>query len=289
MLLSEFITTLVLIAYLLLFLRWFRERRGGSLLAFASGGALGLQLLLRTQSAFIAPGVLLLALLVFWPDWKKWIVQSVLFAVGLVLAISPWLMRNYVLTGQASLDDPIQIKAVASMYSGGTPTSNFPLFEGQTPEEISHFVVDIILEQPGYVAGFVTNQFLANTIDTLLVLPIFARYDGLSAPIYLYWYEWDASLACEYPASYPVSGSHRPWYCRGMETPALGGIASAGPFCFLYPFHQPGALLRLALHISRGLGWLFLLCAGRGGLVPNACCPLGRRRGASFSESGCSN
>ncbi len=52
-------------------------------------------------------------------------------------------------------------------------------------------MVDTILNKPGYVAGFVANQFFANVIDTLLVLPIFARYDGLSAPIYLYWYEWD--------------------------------------------------------------------------------------------------
>jgi hypothetical protein len=185
----------VLIAYLLLLLRWFHGRRGGSLLAFASGGALGLQLLLRTQTGFLAAGVILLALFVFWPDWKKWIAQSILFAMGLLLAISPWLLRNYVLTGQASLDDPTQIKAVASMYSGGTPTSNYPLFEGQTPEKISQYVVSVILEKPGYVAGFVVNQFLANSIDTLLVLPIFARYDGLSAPIYPYWGEWDMYLS----------------------------------------------------------------------------------------------
>ena len=191
MLLSEFITTLVLIVYLLLVLRWFREKRGGPLLAFASGGALGLQLLLRTQSAFLAPGVILLALFVFWPDWKRWFAHSAVFAAGLLLAVSPWLARNYAVTGQASLDDPTQIKAVASMYSGGSPTSNFPQFEGQSPGEISRFVVDTILQRPGYVAGFVANQFLANGIDTLLVLPIFARYDGLTAPIYLYWYEWD--------------------------------------------------------------------------------------------------
>lgn len=195
MLMSEFITTLVLIAYLLLVLRWLREKRGDSLLAFASGGALGLQLLLRTQVAFLAPGVLLLAFLVFWPNWKQWFAQSVIFAAGLVLAVSPWLARNYIVTGYAALDDPIQIKAVASMYSGGTPTSNFPQFEGQTPDEISQYVVGIIREKPGYVAGFVANQFLANAIDTLLVLPIFARYDGLSAPVYLYWYEWDGHLS----------------------------------------------------------------------------------------------
>jgi hypothetical protein len=195
MLLSEFITTLVMIAYLLLILRWFREKRSGALLAFISGGALGLQLLLRTQTAFLAPGILILAFFVLWPDWKKWIVQSVVFAAGMVLAVSPWLIRNYTITGYASLDDPIQIKAVASMYSGGTPTSNFPQFEGQTPEQISAFVMDTILHRPGYVAGFVTNQFFANTIDGFLVLPMFARYDGLTAPIFPYWYEWTTHLS----------------------------------------------------------------------------------------------
>ncbi|RJP55311.1 MAG: hypothetical protein C4583_00740 [Anaerolineaceae bacterium] len=195
MLLSEFVTTLVMIAYLLLILRWFREKRNGLLLAFVSGGVLGLQLLLRTQSAFLAPGILFIAFFVLWPNWKRWLGQSAIFAFGLILAISPWVARNYITTGHASLDDPIQIKAVASMYSGGTPTSNFPLFEGQTPDEIGNFVVGIILEKPGYVAGFVANQFFTNTIDTLLVLPIFARYDGLSAPIYLYWYEWDGRLS----------------------------------------------------------------------------------------------
>jgi len=191
MLLSDFVTTLALTAFLLLVLRWFRERRDGSLLAFVSGGALGLLLLLRTQSAFLAPGVLLLAFPICWPKWKTWFAQSALFAAGLVLAVSPWLARNYFVAGQLSLDDPTQVKNVASMYGGGTPSSNLDQFAGQSPEEASRFVVDTILHRPAYVAGFVTNQFLANSIDTLLVLPIFARYDGLSAPIHPYWYEWD--------------------------------------------------------------------------------------------------
>lgn len=195
MLLSEFITTLVLIVYMLLLVRWFREKRGGWYLAFASGGVLGLQLLLRTQATFLIPGILLLALLTFLPDMKRWLGQSFIFMTGLLIAIAPWLIRNYMVTGQLSLDDPVQIKAVASMYSGGTPTSNYPLFEGQTPEQMSQYVVNVIVQKPGYVAGFVANQFFANSIDTLLVLPIFARYDGLSAPIYPYWGEWSTYLS----------------------------------------------------------------------------------------------
>jgi hypothetical protein len=195
MLLSDIITTLVLVAYLLVVLRWFGQKRGGFFLAFVCGGLLGLLILLRSQSAFIAPGVLLLALPIFWPDWKKWIAQSFLFAAGMILAVTPWLVRNYSVTGQVSLDDPVQILSVASMYSGGTPTSNYSLFDGQTTEQVSRYVMDTIIHKPGYVAGFVSNQFLANTIDTLLVLPIFARYDGLTAPIHLYWYEWDGHIS----------------------------------------------------------------------------------------------
>ena len=194
MLLADFVTTLALVAWLLLILRWLKDKRASSLFAFISGGALGLLLLLRTQSAFLAPGILLLALLILWPDWKRWILNSFIFALGMILAVSPWLARNYAVTGQAALDDPAQILMVASLYSGGTPTSNNALFANQTPDEISAYVVDTILQRPGYVAGFVANQFLANTVDSLLVLPIFARYDGLTAPVHIYWFEWQTYL-----------------------------------------------------------------------------------------------
>jgi hypothetical protein len=195
MLLSDFATALALIAYLLLILRWLRGKRGSLFYAFLSGGTLGLLLLLRTQSVFLAPGVLLLALFVLWPDWKKWFASSLVFGLAMILAVSPWLARNYAVAGKASLDDPAQIIMVASMYSGGTPTSNNALFEGQTPSEISAYVLDTILHRPGYVAGFVANQFFANTLDSLLVLPIFARYDGLAAPIHIYWFEWTEYLS----------------------------------------------------------------------------------------------
>ncbi|MBV6394681.1 MAG: hypothetical protein HFACDABA_00247 [Anaerolineales bacterium] len=194
MLLADFVTTLALAAYLLLILRWLKDKRGSNLFAFIGGGALGILLLLRTQSAFLAPGIILLALLSLWPDWKRWILNSVIFALGMILAVSPWLARNYAVTGQASLDDPAQILMVASLYSGGTPTSNNGLFVGQTPDEISARILDIILQRPAYVAYFIANHFLANTIDALLVLPIFARYDGLTAPLHVYWFEWKTYL-----------------------------------------------------------------------------------------------
>lgn len=195
MLLSDFLTTLVLVAFLLIVLRWYQTKRRSLFMAFAVGALLGLQILLRSQSLFIAPGILLLALPIYWPDWRRWVAQSVLFALGLLIGVAPWLARNYGVIGQVSLDDPAQIVAVASMYSGGTPTSNNELFADMSPSEVSDFVLQTILHKPGYVAGFVSNQFLANEIDTLLVLPIFARYDGLSAPVHLYWYEWDGHPA----------------------------------------------------------------------------------------------
>ena len=190
MLLSEFGSMLALTAFLLVVLKWYEQKGRGNFLAFICGGLLGLQMLLRSQSMFVAPGVVLLVLLILWPDWKKWLAQSVLFAAGAALAVAPWLARNYSVIGQVAFDDPAQILSIASMYSGGTPTSNYSLFAGKSPSEISAYVTDTILHRPGYVAGFVGNQFLANLVDTMLVLPIFARYDGLSAPIYLYWYDW---------------------------------------------------------------------------------------------------
>ncbi len=195
MLLSEFITTLALLAFLLVVIRWLRENPPQPRWALAAGGVLGLQLLLRTQVALLAPGILALTLLIFWPSWKRWALQGMVFTAGLVLAISPWLGRNISQTGQVVLDDPMQIRVVASMYSGGTPTSNLARFEGQSPQQIPRFIVETILQRPGEVAWFVANHFFANLIDVVLVLPIVARYDGLLAPIYPYWYEWHSYVS----------------------------------------------------------------------------------------------
>ena len=45
-----------------------------------------------------------------------------------------------------------------------------------------------------FVAGFVASHTLATLTDSLLALPLAARYDGLNAPLNLYWMDWPAHI-----------------------------------------------------------------------------------------------
>jgi hypothetical protein len=45
------------------------------------------------------------------------------------------------------------------------------------------------------ITGYVLNHFLNTQIGGLLALPLIERFDGLLAPINLYWINWDGSLA----------------------------------------------------------------------------------------------
>jgi len=55
-------------------------------------------------------------------------------------------------------------------------------------------LITFTLENPGFVAGFVTNHFLNTEIGGLLSLPLIEPFNGLRAPVNLYWIEWDGHL-----------------------------------------------------------------------------------------------
>ncbi|MCL4259626.1 MAG: hypothetical protein KJZ52_03260, partial [Anaerolineales bacterium] len=61
-------------------------------------------------------------------------------------------------------------------------------------ESLGRRLLAFTLENPGFVAGFVTNHFLNTEIGGLLTLPLLEPFNGLRAPVNLYWVEWDGAL-----------------------------------------------------------------------------------------------
>jgi len=101
--------------------------------ALIAGGTFGLLLLLRTQSMLVLPPIVLMALLVF--GWKNRSLysQASVFLLGLVITISPWLIHNYLQTGQFAFDAPFQYKVIASQYAyTGNLDINTYNFEGKS-------------------------------------------------------------------------------------------------------------------------------------------------------------
>ena len=189
-LLVDLPTLLLLLAACLFAVRWLQRR--GRLDALLAGGALGLLLLLRTQTMLLLPALLLTALLVYGIKNRSWPAAFGLFLLGLAAALVPWLIHNYLQTGAITLDAPFEYQVIASQYkyAGNLDLGSVDL-QGKG---LLGLLITFALKDPMFVAGFIASHFLATLIDSLLVLPLLASYAGLGAPLNLYWMTWPAGL-----------------------------------------------------------------------------------------------
>jgi 4-amino-4-deoxy-L-arabinose transferase-like glycosyltransferase len=189
-LLVDLPTLLLLILACLFTLRWLEQKSEKS--ALIAGGMFGLLLLLRTQSMLVLPFLILAALLVLGWKTKSFYLLTSFFFLGLFVTIVPWLIHNYLQTGQFAFDAPFQYKVIASQYaySGNLDINNYD-FEGKG---LGRVLIEFALKDPAFVFGFIANHFLAEQIHGLLVLPLIKPFAGIFEPINLYWMEWNGSL-----------------------------------------------------------------------------------------------
>jgi len=189
-LLVDLPTLLLLLLSCLFIFRWFESQSQKD--AFIAGGMFGLLLLLRTQSMLLLPLIILLALLVLgWKNRSCYLLTSI-FLLGLIIAIVPWLIHNYLQTGEFTFDAPFQYKVIASQYaySGNLEIQSYD-FESKG---LGRILIEFALEDPKFVFGFITNHFLAAQIGGLLALPLIEPYNGIFQPINLYWMNWNGHL-----------------------------------------------------------------------------------------------
>jgi hypothetical protein len=187
---TDFSTAMALV-FLCLVLIWWLERRDLKS-TLTAGGFFGLVLLFRTQSLLVLPVVFVLAWFVYQRKTKDWIVAGIVFAVAMIFTVLPWLTHNYTVEGQFTFDDPRQAAIIYSQYSF---TGNLDLsqFNPET-DSVGERVLSFTLENPAYVAGFITTHILNTEIGGLLALPLVADFESLSAPVNLYWVAFDGTL-----------------------------------------------------------------------------------------------
>ncbi len=184
--------TLLLILLACLFaVRWLERK--DKLSAFIAGGVFGILLLLRTQSMLILPFLFVIAFLAFRSDNRPWLVPLLFFTLGVVISVAPWLTHNYLRIGRFAFDAPFQYQVLASQYAytGNLDYASINL-EGKS---LSQILITFALKDPGFVAGFITNHFLATEVGGLLALPLIFPFNGLRAPVNLYWTSFDGTLA----------------------------------------------------------------------------------------------
>lgn len=189
MLTTDFITALGIAAMCLVTVWWLERRDLRS--TMIAGGAFGVLLLFRTQSLLTLPVLFLLVLLAYQFKWAEWFKTGVVFVTISVLTVLPWLTHNYTVIGKFAFDDSIQMGNLYSQYSfAGLDHSSF---DPQT-DSVAKQVISFTLENPGYVANFITAHFFNSEIGGLLALPLIKPFNGFQERINLYWVEWDGSL-----------------------------------------------------------------------------------------------
>ena len=190
-LLTDLPTALMITLACLFVMRWLENKKIQR--ALIAGGICGVMLLLRTQSVIILPLVLLLALLVFWPQWRDGGRMMALFVLGIAVTVAPWLIHNYLAIGQFAFDDPRQMAVISSQYAlnGNLNTSEFNI----QSQSLTGNLLSFTLKHPDVVAQFIANHFLATEIGGVLALPLIEPFKSLRAPIDIYWFDWSGRLA----------------------------------------------------------------------------------------------
>jgi hypothetical protein len=195
--------TLMICLFTLFVIIWLQSPSKNRLLPLISGGALGVTMLVRTQSLMLLPLVLVAAAIAYGISrWRILIIDAILLFAGLTLAVAPWLWRNYQITGQIMFDDPeSQTSLVAGRYSLGSNTNI-----GQYPDEsnsayyyrLNQLIIQTIKSNPGSVAQFISAHFLNSEIDNVLVLPVRYNLNSLGElfiPKSAFWEEWNGNLS----------------------------------------------------------------------------------------------
>lgn len=197
--LSEIPTAMLLILFLLIGLRWIKF--GFPVFSgFLMGGVLGIAMLIRTQVIVAFPVILFFAI-VSQPKKIAPIIKGALLALlGIVLVITPWLWRNWKITGELIFDNPAsQTINLALRYSrlNGVEADVLPM-PGETNSDYKKRLLDIasgaISSNPWGAVNGIINSFANHGVNNILLFPL--RSDlkhplELWTPTYAFWQMWE--------------------------------------------------------------------------------------------------
>ena len=173
MIMSDLPTMLGVVTFCLLAIWWLKEPTKNKILPFLAGGVIGVFMLVRTQVIVLAPVFIVLAWFPFRKQPVRWLKNSGVLLAGLLVALAPWMWRNWSLTQTSVLADPESV-GILIRYSAVDPES-FAHLPGETEEEyISRMrdrAVGNILDHPVETISLFAGHFWNNHIATLLVLP----------------------------------------------------------------------------------------------------------------------
>ncbi len=184
---SEIPAALLLSLFTLIVLKWLKKSQA-PWFPLAAGGILGLSALVRLQSLVFLAAVIPIGFYAI-KEKKRWLTGSLLMVLGVILALTPWVLRNYVATGGLVLDNPIsQTMVLARRWSGNNGNDLIPHLPGENEAQYSSRMAGLawksLSENPEKILGSANDHFWNNEIGNLLIFPL---RDQLKSPSELIW------------------------------------------------------------------------------------------------------
>ncbi len=256
---SELPTALLLSLAVYLTMRWLNRGQTSLALPLAAGGAIGLAMLIRTQSLIVLPIVLFIGLLHAPGKWRQWLIGAALALLSTALAVAPWLVHNARLTGGLVFDHPAsQTLVIAQRYNGMNFDDPIPRMPEENLSEYSSRLMRMAVQgfaaNPGTSMRMAGGNWLKNWVDNLLILPLRTSLDSpgeLFKPTRAFWQDWNGN----------PSGSHSvvlALYLLIFTT----GVATA------WQLQRWVGLMPLAVNLGYNLWTGIFLSSGERFLVP---------------------
>ncbi len=174
LLLADFPTALAIVLLTLFIVRWFKMPFASRFDPLLAGGFLGIASLIRTQSLILLPVIVFCMLWVYRRHRKRLFTAIFTLLVGLSLVVSPWIYRNWKVSGQLTFDDPSQSKMVLLRYRIEMEAF-YPPLPGESDSEyavrLESMLGPFILSQPLVVTKFILAHFINNEIASINILP----------------------------------------------------------------------------------------------------------------------
>jgi hypothetical protein len=214
----DLLVTLAVVFFAFWAILWLKQAETKSLSALISGGSLGLAMLIRLETSVLSLSPLLLASLILLPKkkFRIWTKQIVLFFFGIIIVISPWVYRNWQISGRIFVDSrafrylviiqrfkpleqsqPATPAATPSAPAAASPT---PYPSPSTPvspaapqptlaprsgyealQLLAENYLHLSIQNPGELVGIFAAHFLNNQIQTILIYP--STYRALDSTI----------------------------------------------------------------------------------------------------------
>jgi len=192
---------LMMAAVVLAVVTWLRGQPRNLLAALLVGGLTGWAILMRSQTLTLLPFLGLLGLLVW--GWRAAWRPVLLLALGALIVAAPWILRNRALTGQWVIEDAVVSGFLANRYSFTPGTFVLPFLPGESEGEYyarqMGQVRQFVFQNPGYVAGFVADNFVRNQMLNFMAMPVSLQLRDAESHVreLPYWPSWEGGLVSE--------------------------------------------------------------------------------------------